>query len=232
MNRGLLGLVLLLTLLLLIQRLVVPFHGTNPSGSNLASEQGRYEFRILGTNQGRLLLKIETTSGVIWKRGLDVEGPWYRLNDEVIVAERSSADAPTQRKRGARRPRRMDRGALKNLVAEIGRLQGIDVANLPEDLSLLTQIVRTGNPPELRGWAINQIAFYPPEDAVPAFVGLLDHTDSALLIRVVGALKKENDPVAIEPLRRLLESNPKPKISRAATAAIASLEAEAAKLVN
>jgi hypothetical protein len=231
MKRGLLSLVLLLTVLLLIQRLVFPFDGSNRHTTELDAEQGRYEFQFLGTNHGPLLLKVETTTGAVWKRDLEKEGPWTRLNDEVVLADDPAAESPRKRKRRKRRPR-MDPKAVTELVAEIGRVRGIDVANLPEDLSLLIQIVRTGQPEELRGWAIGQIAGYPAKDAVPAFVELLDHSDRSVLIRVVEGLEKENDRAAIEPLRRLLESDPEPSVENAASRAIAALEAEASKPVD
>lgn len=227
MDRLLLGLVLLLTLLLLIQRLVFPFEGLNRRGSEMTAELGRFDFRILTDIREPLLLKVDSSSGAIWKRGLEADGPWVRLNDEVIFAKDSGA--ARSRKRGYGRRPKIDPEALKELVAEIARLQGIDVASLPEDLSVLTRIVRKGNPPELRGWAIQQIASFPAKDAVPAFVGLLNHTDTVLLIKIVRALASEEDPVAIEPLRRLLDSNPPPRVLQAVTDAIAVLEAEAAK---
>ena len=231
MNRGLLGLVLLLTLMLLIQRLVVPFDGLNRSRSEMASERPRYDFRIQPMSSATLLLRFDTASGAVWKREIEADGPWDRLNDDVVAGD-SGAPSRAKRKRLARQRRKERTEAIDGLLAALARTQGIDYEGRPEDLGALTKLVRNGNPAGLRSWAVSAIAGYPPKDAVPAFVGLLDHTDTAMLVRVVRALKSESDPVAIEPLRRLLASHPNPRVKKAAAAAIESLEAEAAKPAN
>jgi hypothetical protein len=238
MNRALLGLVLSLTLLLLVQRLVLPVEGSTGPPTQTNAGQGAYDFQVFVTERGTALLRIETATGATWKRGVGADATWHRLNEEVILASASDDDWMTDsgrtakvgrgRKRGLR-PGRIGGENLQGLVKAIGTRQGIDVENLPEDLSVLTDLVRTGEPKDLRGWALKQISSYPPKDAVPALVGLLDHDEAKVLVNVIAALRIEEDPAGIEPLRRLVASNPTPKVAQAATDAIASLEAEAAK---
>jgi hypothetical protein len=223
MNRLLLVVVLLLTLLLLIQRLVLPYDGSNPPEGAISTDLGRYEFQVQRGHKHLLLLRIDTMTGAMWKRGIEADGPWARLNENVIFAGQPIPETPGKRKR------RMSPEATKELVAALAELRGVEVPTRPEDLSLLTDMVRKANPESLRPWAIGQIAGYPPKDAVPAFVGLLDLTNRALLLQVIEALKEGKDPIAIKPLRRLARANPSSRVSAAAAVAIASLEAEAAR---
>ena len=175
------------------------------------------------------MLRSDTTSGAVWKCELEADGPWDRLNDDVVAA--GSAADPDKRKRRVRRGR-MSRATRKGMLVEMAKIQGIDLADRPEDLSLLIDLVRNGTPVSLQGWGLTQIAGYPAKDAVPALVRLLDHTDTLTLVQIVNALKSHSDPFAIKPLRRLLESHRNPRVKKAAAAAIESLEAEAAKLAS
>jgi len=222
-NRGLLGLLLLLTLMLLIQRWVLPFD----SGSRIAVQSGRYEFRHTRGIHAPILYRFDTTNGAVWTREIDADGPWDRITDEA-VSEGTLEPSPLELERKERRARRraarraMKPEAANALRQELAELQGIELEEKPQDLSALTTLVSSSGSQPLRGWALSQIAKFPPKDAVPALIPLLGHRDNSVVIAVVRALQAQQDPVAIEPLRKLLEHR-NPKVKKAARQAILQL---------
>lgn len=181
------------------------------------------------------MMRVDSTNGAIWTRDIEADGEWLRLNEEIApagtaVAGVSADDSSTPKKerRRLRRGRRaaLDPEAARALRVELAKLKGVELTEKPEDLTTLTNVVRTGVPKELRGWAIRQIAGYPAKDAVPALIPLLDHPDAPVLIGVIRALQAEGDPVAIEPLREVLDHR-NPGVKATVKAAIEALEAEA-----